>query len=126
MDWREYQNNQKIHYLKNRFISYIDEGSGHPIVLIHGIPTWGYLWHGLVQPLCKSGRVLIPDLLGYGYSDKSDRFDRGIDKQAEYLMDWFDELNLDRVSLVGHDIGGGIALRIAAMYPYRVSRLCVM
>jgi pimeloyl-ACP methyl ester carboxylesterase len=80
MDWRVFQSMQKVAELDERFVSYIDEGEGPPIVLLHGIPTWGYLWHRLIPRLAKTRRVLAPDLLGFGYSDKSDRFDHSIDR----------------------------------------------
>jgi pimeloyl-ACP methyl ester carboxylesterase len=73
MEWRAFQSLQKVAELDERFVSYIDEGEGPPIVLLHGIPTWGYLWHGFIPRFAKTHRVLAPDLLGFGYSDKSDR-----------------------------------------------------
>ena len=127
MSWRDYQARQRIVQIGDeRFISYIDEGSGPPVVLIHGIPTWGYLWIPLISGLAERHRVLVPDLAGFGFSDKRDRFDRSIGRQAEYLDAWMDRIGLERAVLVGHDIGGGVALRMAALMPKRVARLCVM
>ncbi len=125
-DWRAFQARQKVMELGDRFLSYLDEGSGDPVVLIHGIPTWGFLWHGLVDRLAKTHRVLVPDLMGYGFSDKSDRFDRSIAPQAEWIDGWLEKLGLSSASVVAHDIGGGVALRLATLFPRRVSRLAVM
>lgn len=126
MNWREFQAKQRVAKVGDRFISYIDEGAGDPVVLLHGIPTWGYLWHEIIPQLSKTHRVLVPDLPGFGFSDKSDRFDRSIAHQAEWIDQWLQQLGIERAAIVAHDIGGGIALRLATLFPDRVTRLCVM
>lgn len=126
MSWRGFQELQEISELGDRFISYVDQGHGDAIVLLHGISTWGYLWQPLWPHLAQRHRVLIPDLLGFGFSDKRDRFDRSIDRQAEMVVTWLDRLGVDEATTVGHDIGGGVALRLAALHPGRVRRLCVL
>ena len=126
MKWQEYQKLQKVSQIGDRFISYVDQGDGIPLVFIHGIPTWGYLWNDLLKPLSKKFRVLIPDLMGFGFSDKSDCFDRSIAKQTEYLVQWLEKLGIKKAFIVGHDIGGGVALRIATLYPELVKGLSVM
>jgi pimeloyl-ACP methyl ester carboxylesterase len=126
VNWREFQARQRVIEIGDRFVSYIDEGSGDPIVLLHGIPTWGYLWQRLIPALAQTHRVLVPDLLGFGYSDKSDRFDRSIARQADIIDAWLDKLGFERASFVAHDIGGGVALRLAVLFPERVTRLCIM
>ena len=70
--------------------------------------------------------MLAPDLLGFGYSDKSDCFDRSIARQAEVIDAWMDKIGIERANIVAHDIGGGVALRLATLFPHRVMRLCVM
>jgi pimeloyl-ACP methyl ester carboxylesterase len=71
-------------------------------------------------------RVLIPDLLGYGYSDRREGFDRSIARQAEALDAWMDRLGVTDAVVVGHDVGGGVAQHLALRFPRRVSRLCLM
>lgn len=126
MNWREFQAKQKAIEIGDRFVSYIDEGAGEPVILIHGIPTWSYLWHKLIPVLSKQNRVLAPDLAGFGYSDKGDNFDRAIDKQAELIDAWMNETGVEAAHIVAHDIGGGVALRLATLFPKRVRKLCVM
>lgn len=126
MKWREYQALQKVTELGDRFVSYAEQGNGEPLVLLHGIPTWGYLWHSVLPALARTHRVLVPDLLGFGYSDKGDRFDRSIARQAEMLDGWMQRLGVERADIVAHDIGGGVALRLATLFPQRVRRLCLM
>ncbi|WP_163867799.1 alpha/beta fold hydrolase [Myxococcus eversor] len=126
MNWREWQGRQEVAELGNRFLSYVDWGSGPPVVLLHGMPTWSYLWSGIAQGLAVSNRVLAPDLLGYGFSDKRDRFDRSIARQAEAVEAWLDRLGVVDATVVGHDVGGGVALQLAVRFPRRVARLCLM
>lgn len=126
MNWQEFQKMQRVTEVGERFVSYVEEGAGEPVVLIHGIPTWGYLWHKLIPVLSKQSRVFAPDLIGFGYSDKSDNFDRSIARQAEMLNDWMEILGIESANIVAHDIGGGTALRLATLFPNRVKKLCLM
>lgn len=126
MNWREYQARQRVAEVGGHFVSYVDEGSGDPVILLHGIPTWGFLWHRLLPSLSGSLRVLIPDLIGYGYSDKRDRFNRSIARQAEIINVWMEKMGIESAGLIGHDIGGGVALRLATLFPGRAARLCLM
>jgi pimeloyl-ACP methyl ester carboxylesterase len=126
MNWREYQALQKVSEFDSRFMSFVEQGEGPPVVLLHGIPTWGYLWHPIIPRLARSHRVLVPDLLGFGYSDKSDRFDRSIRYQAETIARWMEAMNIEGAAVIGHDIGGGVALRLAVLFPRLLSRLCLI
>jgi pimeloyl-ACP methyl ester carboxylesterase len=126
MSWRKYQASQKVVQLGDSFVSYVDEGQGPEVVLIHGIPTWGYVWNDLIPILAKGYRVLVPDLLGFGFSDRGDHFDRSIAAQAQMIDDWMGALGLTAAAVVGHDIGGGVAQQLAVFYPERVRRMCLM
>jgi pimeloyl-ACP methyl ester carboxylesterase len=126
MTWQEFQSKQRLIEIGNRFVSYLDTGSGDAVIMIHGIPTWGYLWSPILPALVSGLRVLVPDLLGFGYSDKSDCFDRSIAAQASAIDQWMEKLGLSRATVVGHDIGGGVALRLATLFPARVERLCLL
>lgn len=126
MHWRELQSLQRVAELGDRFISYLDQGQGPPVVLLHGIPTWGFLWRDVWPVLSPQHRTLVPDLPGFGYSDKRDCFDRSIGRQAEMIDGWMEQIGIERAAVVGHDIGGGVALRLATLFPHRVERLCVL
>ncbi|EMA38631.1 alpha/beta fold hydrolase [Halococcus hamelinensis] len=110
-------------------VAYRDDGpeSGAadepPVVFLHGIPTWSFLWRDIAPAVAEDRRVIVPDLLGYGNSAMADGFDRSIRAQEAMLDELFADLGLDRVSLVSHDIGGGVALRYAAHHPDRVDEL---
>jgi pimeloyl-ACP methyl ester carboxylesterase len=126
VNWREYQALQKVSEVGDQFISYVDQGQGDPVILIHGMPTWGYLWRDIMVDLAQSSRVLVPDLLGYGFSDKRDNFDRSIARQAEAIDRWMDTIGVDRASIVGHEVGGGVALRLATLFSHRVDRMVLI
>ena len=102
-----------------------DEDTDPPVVFLHGIPSWSFLWRGVAPALAEDRRVIAPDLLGYGNSDMRDGFDRSIRAQEAMLADLLDRLGHDTVDLVSHDIGAGAALRYAAHEPDAVERLVV-
>ena len=104
-------------------MAYRDRGEGDAVVFLHGIPTWSFLWRQITPPLEGEFRTIVPDLVGYGSSDRRDGFDRSIRAQEAALADLIDALSLETVSIVAHDIGGGVALRYAAHNPQRVDRL---
>lgn len=126
MTWREFQRLQRVTEIGETFVSYLDDGSGEPVVLLHGIPTWSYLWMPVLGALTRRARVLAPDLAGFGFSDKRDRFDRSIARQAEIVDAWMERIAVPSAVIVGHDIGGGVALRLAALFPSRVRKLCII
>ncbi|MFB6172152.1 MAG: alpha/beta fold hydrolase [Haloarculaceae archaeon] len=104
-------------------MAYRDEGSGDPVVFLHGIPTWSYLWRQVAPELEDEYRTIVPDLVGYGNSDMRDGFDRSIRAQERAVLDLLDDLGVEETAVVAHDIGGGVALRLAAHHPDRVSKL---
>jgi haloalkane dehalogenase len=107
----------------NLDIAYMDVGQGAPVVLLHGIPTWSFLYRDVIPLLAPQCRVVAPDFLGHGYSDRRDRFDRSLVAQTEAVLRLLDELQIERATIVGHDTGGGVALITAIEHPGRVARL---
>ncbi|GIX05228.1 MAG: hypothetical protein KatS3mg114_1097 [Planctomycetaceae bacterium] len=105
---------------------YVDAGEGAPVVMIHGNPSWCYLWRRLIRVLSVTHRCLAWDHMGCGLSDRpTDRQYRFTLKQRiDDLSAWFQHLALDEaVTLVGHDWGGMIACGLAQRFPERVARL---
>lgn len=104
-------------------LAYTDSGAGAPVVLLHGIPTWSFLYHDVIPRLSETARVLAPDLLGHGYSDRRDGFDRSLVAQAAAMLRFLDELDISKATFVGHDTGGGASLILAIEHAERVERL---
>jgi haloalkane dehalogenase len=104
-------------------VAYYDDGTGDPVVFLHGIPTNSYLWREAVPPITEERRVIVPDMVGYGQSSMYDGFDRSLRAQEEMLAELLESLDLQTISLVGHDLGGGIALRYAVHNPDAVEQL---
>jgi haloalkane dehalogenase len=111
-------------------VHHLDEGpaSGEVVVLLHGEPSWSYLYRKMIPVLAAAGlRVVAPDLVGFGRSDKpSDRADYTYARHVEWMRSaLFDGLELARVTLVGQDWGGLIGLRLVAEHPERFERVVV-
>ena len=95
-------------------IAYVDEGEGPAVLLLHGFPTSSHLWRDLVPILAPRLRVIAPDLLGYGDSEKpTDPQAVTIGAQAATMHELLSSLEIDDLALVGHDIGGGVAQLMA-------------
>lgn len=100
-------------------IAYREEGSGAPMVFLHGNPASAYVWRTVLPAIGSPARLLAPDLIGMGESGKPD-IDYTFDDHSRYLDAWFDALDLGPVVLVGHDWGGALALDWATRHPDRV------
>ncbi len=104
---------------------FLDEGRGDPFVLLHGNPTWSYLWRNVVPHLSGLGRCVAPDLIGMGRSDKPD-IGYTFAEHALYLDELLDRLELDRVTLVLHDWGSALGFHWARRHPERIKGLVFM
>jgi haloalkane dehalogenase len=108
-------------------LHYVDEGVGDPVLLLHGEPTWAYLYRKLIPPLAAVGRVVAPDHFGFGRSDKPvDRDWYSYDAHCGMIERFVRELNLAALTVVVHDWGGPIGLRLAVEQPERVDRLVIL
>jgi len=99
---------------------YVDEGSGPTVVLVHGTPTWSFLYRRLITDLSTSYRVVAPDNLGFGLSDKPADWGYTPADHARNLRTLLDHLGLREYVLVVHDFGGPIGLSCAIDDPDRV------
>ena len=107
-------------------VHYVDEGprSGAVILCLHGEPSWSYLYRKMIPVFTASGfRVIAPDLIGFGRSDKpAAREDYSYEKHVRWMRDWLDVVGVVNVCLLGQDWGGLIGLRLVAENPQRFSR----
>ncbi len=100
-------------------------GSGSPLVLVHGIGDSSATWESVLSALARRHLVIAPDLLGHGHSDKP-RADYSVAAYANGVRDLLGVLGLERVTLVGHSLGGGVAMQFAYQFPERVERLVLV
>lgn len=104
-------------------VAYYEEGTGEPVVLLHGCPFSSYIWRSVIPQLSPTFRCLAPDLLGLGDTETAEGADWSLPAQTRMLIEFLDALGLDRVNIVGHDHGGAIAQILAAEHPERINRL---
>jgi haloalkane dehalogenase len=106
---------------------YVEEGGGDPVLLLHGEPTWSFLYRKVIPRLARVARVVAPDYFGFGRSDKP--VERGwytYDRHYESIECLVEALDLRAVTLVVHDWGGPIGLRLAVERPDPVTRLVIL
>jgi haloalkane dehalogenase len=120
---------KKFVEIKGKQMAYVDKGEGDPIVFLHGNPTSSYLWRNIMPYAEGAGRVIAPDLIGMGDSDKLD--DSGPDKytfaeHAEHLYALLAELGLSNVTLVIHDWGSALGFNWAALNPEKIKSIIYM
>jgi haloalkane dehalogenase len=105
---------------------YVEEGAGDPVLLLHGEPTWSFLYRKAIPPLARVARVLAPDYFGFGRSDKPvEREWYTYDRHYASLERFVDELDLRGLTIVVHDWGGPLGLRLAVERSERVERLVI-
>jgi haloalkane dehalogenase len=106
---------------------YLDEGEGEVVVAVHGNPTWSFYYRDLVRALRGEYRVVVPDHIGCGLSDKpgDDDYDYTLSRRIADFSRLMDELDVEDINLVLHDWGGMIALAWAVRHPDRIKRLVV-
>ncbi len=106
---------------------YVDEGQGEPILLLHGEPTWSYLYRKMIPPLAAHYRVIAPDYIGFGKSDKWTQVEEYTFARHEQNLERLVEaLDLQNMTIVVQDWGGPIGLVYAANHPERVARLVIL
>ena len=107
-------------------LSYLDEGTGDPVVMLHGNPTWSFYYRNLVLALRDRYRCIVPDQIGCGLSDKPPEsvYDYSLKSRVDDVESLLDYLGLkDNLTLVLHDWGGMIGMAYAARYPGRIARI---
>jgi haloalkane dehalogenase len=109
-------------------LAHIDEGEGAPVVFVHGEPTWSFLWRKVIPPVREAGfRCIAPDLAGFGRSDKpTDIGFYSYDRHTELAGVLLEELDLHGATIVVHDWGGPIGLRLAVEQRERIDRIVIL
>jgi pimeloyl-ACP methyl ester carboxylesterase len=94
-------------------IAYVDQGQGPAVVLLHGFPTSSFLWRREIPLLASRMRVIAPDMVGYGQSEKPKEADLTMRAQAGYVRELLDQLAIAEFAVVAHDVGGIVAQLLA-------------
>jgi haloalkane dehalogenase len=117
------------HYLDHDGLRmhYLDESAGDPVLCLHGEPTWSFLYRKMIPTLSEAARVVAPDYLGFGRSDKPTDVEwYSFDRHYGSIVRLVEELDLHALTVVVQDWGGPIGLRLAVEQPERVERLVIM
>lgn len=121
---------KKYQEVRNKKMAYVDEGNGDTFLFLHGNPTSSYLWRNIAPHVEDLGRVVIPDLIGMGDSDKLDGVDNEGYKyhgQYGYLTELFDQLDLgNNIHLIIHDWGSAMGFQFARENPDRIKSITYM
>jgi haloalkane dehalogenase len=109
-------------------VAHIDEGDGSPVIFLHGEPTWSFLWRKVIPPVKDAGyRCIAPDLPGFGRSDKPVQIDwYSYERHTGAVASLLEDLEIRDGTIVVHDWGGPIGLRLAVEHPERIARIAVL
>lgn len=120
--------NYESKYLKvNGYnIHYIESGNGDPIIILHGIPTWSYLWRNVLDKVGTDKRGIAFDLLGYGKSDFPEDSIVSLDRQYQILKEFIEKMNFEKVTLVVNDLGSLVGLHYAGLHPEKINGLVLI
>jgi len=110
-------------FVNQHELVYYRIGHGEPLLMVHGITTYSFIWRKLVPLLEDKYELIIVDLLGCGDSDKAIDVEFSLKNHAQILSQFLEHLHIDKVHLVGHDVGGGICQIMAVRFPDKVISL---
>jgi haloalkane dehalogenase len=107
---------------------YLDEGSGPAVLMVHGNPTWSFYWRELVRALRPQYRVVVPDHIGCGLSEKPSpaAYSYRLAQRVADLSELIEKLGLEQITLVAHDWGGAIGMGAAVAAPQKFARLVLL
>jgi len=106
-------------------IDYIEEGQGDPILFVHGMPSWSYLWRNVIPHVSKAGRCIALDLIGFRKSDSPDMEFRAMD-ELKYLTAFVEKLGLRNLAIVGHSWGSVLGCEYARRHEHNVRALAYL
>jgi haloalkane dehalogenase len=125
LDRREYPFASHSFDLPRGRMHYVDEGQGAPIVMVHGTPSWSFLYRYLIKGLSQDYRCIAVDHLGFGLSDKPPEWDYPLQEQAANLRALIEHLGLRDITLMVHDFGGPLGLSYAIAQPDNVRGIVI-
>lgn len=109
--------------------NYHDIGEGQPVLLVHGsgpgVSAYAN-WRLTIPALSKFYRVIAPDMVGFGFTDRPEKYNYSIDNWVKHIIGFMDALEIDKAHIVGNSFGGGLAIATALRYPQRIDRLVLM
>ncbi|WP_109098723.1 alpha/beta fold hydrolase [Aquimarina sp. AU58] len=126
--YEDFRSDQRLYPTDDGLLKYIDKGKGPAIVLLHGVPTSGWLYRKMIDPLVANGfRVIVPDMLGYGSSDSPEGFEiYNAENHAKRLLELMEALGIDTWSHVMHDAGGLWTWELMKQAPDKIEKLIVL
>jgi haloalkane dehalogenase len=108
-------------------VHYVDEGQGPPVLMLHGEPTWSYLYRKMIPPVARRYRAVAPDYVGFGRSDKWTEVEKyTFDAHYGVVEGFIEALDLRDITVVVQDWGGPLGLRFATQHPERMARLVIL
>lgn len=123
-DWRSlYPFESRLTKIGGLHYHFLDEGSGEVLLMVHGNPTWSFLWRNLILAFRDRYRLVAPDHVGCGMSDKPQNYPYSLSRHIDNLCTFIEQLDLRNVTLLAHDWGGAIGLGTALSLRERFSRL---
>jgi pimeloyl-ACP methyl ester carboxylesterase len=122
----EYPFQSKYFDVGNAKLHYLDEGKGHPIIMVHGNPTWSFFYRKLITNLKNRYRVIVPDHLGMGLSDKPQDYDYCLKNHIANLVALLEHLEIKNASFIVHDWGGPIGLGSIIQKQLKIEKLIIL
>lgn len=107
-------------------IHYVEAGRGEPLLLVHGFLAWSFTWRKNLPALSERFHTYAVDLRGFGLSQRGAHLRFGLDDQADLLAAFLDQMQIDRAAMIGHSMGGEVALRFALRHPDRLKGMVLV
>jgi len=107
-------------------LSYIDEGTGPVVIMAHGNPTWSFYYRNVIKKLKNNFRVIVPDHIGCGLSDKPQDYDYTLKNHIDNLEELTQSLNIKDFNIIVHDWGGAIGMGLATRYPENLKKAVIL
>jgi haloalkane dehalogenase len=126
LDTTEYPFTSHYFHINEHKLHYIDEGKGEILLFVHGTPSWSFDFRKVIQDLQSDFRCVAIDHIGFGLSDKPEKYDYSTINHCHTLEKFVLEKHLDKITLVVHDFGGPIGLNLAIHHPEKINKLVIL